>query len=225
MRNGTSRAGALEALYSELASQWTNDDATAIRQLLEQHEFDEAITGMVALVARAPTLPPDGQLARLLKLAEDSRAGSYWRERLLGRVASRDLPSTAAPDRWGRNPFHYAALVDDGSFIAQYLDGRIDPNARDDDGETPLHLAARVGAISAADALLHAGAQVDAEDHAGRTPLFDAVLANPHVRSSLVPLLLDWGADPAKPDRTGQTPSGIAHLAGTSLSKKPNVSQ
>ena len=57
------------------------------------------------------------------------------------------------------------------------LDGGIDPNAMDDDGERPLHVAARLDDGAAADCLLANGADAGLVNFAGEMPL-DIALAH-----------------------------------------------
>ena len=70
------------------------------------------------------------------------------------------------------------------------LEGGIDPNAMDDDGERPLHLAARMDDGNAADCLLANGADAGLLNFAGQTPLDLALAASDHVTK----LLADAGA-------------------------------
>jgi ankyrin repeat protein len=68
-------------------------------------------------------------------------------------------------------------------------------DTRDVEGRTLLHVAARYGYDRIAGLLLAAHAEVDPVDGAGRTPLDDAVL---YAQSAVVPVLLDYGADPRR---------------------------
>ena len=76
------------------------------------------------------------------------------------------------------------------------LEGGIDPNAMDDDGERPLHLAARMDDGTAAECLLTNGADVGQVNFAGETPL-DVALT----RSDRVTELLANAGAPSSPLR------------------------
>ena len=70
------------------------------------------------------------------------------------------------------------------------LEGGVDPNAMDDDGERPLHLAARMDDGTAADCLLASGADAGLVNFAGETPLGIALAHSDPVTK----LLADAGA-------------------------------
>ncbi len=76
------------------------------------------------------------------------------------------------------------------------LEGGIDPNALDDDGERPLHLAARLDDSAATDYLLAKGADFGQVNFAGQTPL-DVALAH---SDRVTEVLADAGA-PSSPLR------------------------
>ena len=76
------------------------------------------------------------------------------------------------------------------------LEGGIDPNAMDDDGERPLHLAARMDDGTATECLLAKGADLGQVNFTGETPL-DIALAH---SDRVTKLLADAGA-PSSPRR------------------------
>ena len=82
------------------------------------------------------------------------------------------------------------------SAVRLLLEGGIDPNAMDDDGERPLHLAARMDDGAVADRLLANGADAGLVNFAGETPL-DIALAH---SDPVTKLLADAGA-PSSPLR------------------------
>ena len=114
-------------------------------------------------------------------------------------------------DPHGRTPLHYAALADDTAAVRMQLSEGADPDARDRQGFTSLHFAAQEQAVAAAEALIAAGAQVDVVNSYGNTPLFTAVF-NSRGRGEFIKLLRHHGADPWRPNDTGQTPIGLARL-------------
>lgn len=79
--------------------------------------------------------------------------------------------------------------------------GKIDPHARNRDGETPLHIAARTGQLDIIAVLLKAKAPLDAMDRYGNTPLHAAAFDR---RWDAVNLLLDAGADPHALNKMGR---------------------
>ncbi len=94
---------------------------------------------------------------------------------------------------------HEAALFNYDEIINILLDHGADPNPLVDyeDVETPLHTAALVGSLEAAEALLDGGADVDAQVDQGLTPMMTVFkLGSSETVASIVPLLLDRGADP-----------------------------
>lgn len=76
-------------------------------------------------------------------------------------------------------------------------------------GYTPLGIAATRGDVEVARALLEAGAAVDSADKTGTTALVAAVL-NSKGHGEMITLLLNHGADPAKPNSRGQSPIQLA---------------
>ena len=99
---------------------------------------------------------------------------------------------------------------DDPRYVQALLDkgARIDTVLR---GAGALHFAAKAGFTGVMEVLLDNGAPVDGRSEKGETPLFYALKAGPRadmVKS--VALLLARGADPAREDRLGKSPLGIA---------------
>lgn len=73
------------------------------------------------------------------------------------------------------------------------LEGGIDPNAMDDDGERPLHLAARMDDGVAANFLLAKGADFGEVNFAGQTPLDVALAHSDRVTELLAEAGAPWG--------------------------------
>ena len=117
----------------------------------------------------------------------------------------------AARDTFGRDALHYAALRNDVEAALRLLSEGADPSAADKAGLTPLHFAAQAYSLEVARLPVQAGANVSAEDRYGNTPLGRAVFES-EGRGELIALLLEHGADPRKPNKTGQTPLGLARL-------------
>lgn len=102
------------------------------------------------------------------------------------------------------------------AIVRLLVEGGVDLNYQDDQGETALHLAARSGHIECAKALLGGSetqkANVDlAENIFGWTPLFVAC-AEGHL--SIVEVLVDAGADTKRADTSGWTAQEHAALRG-----------
>lgn len=116
-------------------------------------------------------------------------------------------------DPSGRTPLHYAAMSDDVSTVEALIADGLSPDAGDSQGFTPLHLAAQEHSVAAAGALIARGARVDSVNAFGNTPLFVAVF-NSRGRGELIELLRSHGADPLRPNTSGQTPAGLARLIG-----------
>ncbi|KAL8751936.1 MAG: hypothetical protein Q9184_005898, partial [Pyrenodesmia sp. 2 TL-2023] len=102
------------------------------------------------------------------------------------------------------------------AIVRLLVEGGVDLNYQDDQGESALHLAARLGHMECAKALLGGSeaqkANVDlAENIFGWTPLFVAC-AEGHL--SIVEVLVDAGADTSKADTSGWTAQEHAALRG-----------
>jgi len=120
----------------------------------------------------------------------------------------------------GFGPLHFAAALRNAEVLALLLDRRLDPNARDRDGNTPLHwlLAYPDADDDLLELLLDAGALLDAQNYRGETPLF---LAAARDLPNRLEFLLDNGADPSLADIDGATPlhhaAAHGHLAAVEL--------
>ena len=87
-------------------------------------------------------------------------------------------------------------------------------------GLTPLISAVEGGPLDAIRFLLDAGADVNATDTGGTTPLLQAIDVECDAASQMqnqaepstdsVELLLEYGADPRRPSRKGETPLEVA---------------
>jgi ankyrin repeat protein len=115
-------------------------------------------------------------------------------------------------NEWPRTVFE-ASAVDDVASLDALLGA--DPSLVDTysiDGWTPLHLAAFFGSARATQLLLSHGADPRriARNVMANTPLHAALAAR---RITIVPLLLDAGADPAL-ECAGYTPLAIAESGG-----------
>ena len=115
-------------------------------------------------------------------------------------------------DEGGRSPLHYAAMEDDLDEVRRLIANGEDTNASDARGLTPLHFAAEYFAVRAGAELLSAGARVDSQDAFGNSPLFAAVFNCDGTNGEFIGLLRAHGADPMLPNKSGQTPVGLARL-------------
>ena len=104
---------------------------------------------------------------------------------------------------------HNVAARGTADDVRACLDAGADVNEPNRVGYTPLSLAASRGDVDVARALLEGGATVDATDKTGMTALAAAVM-NSKGRGEMITLLLEHGADPAKPNNRGQTPLELA---------------
>jgi ankyrin repeat protein len=105
------------------------------------------------------------------------------------------------PDRHGRTPLMYSAILNSG-YIAGFLlqhGARLD--LRDSAGYTALHWAAERGSVAVMRLLLSFHAPVNLPNARGLTPL---MLAASNNRTDAVRLLLENHADPRITDYTGR---------------------
>ena len=120
--------------------------------------------------------------------------------------------ASPVPDKYGRNPLHYAALSDRPAIAKEIL--RAYPktlSAADNNGQTPLHLAADKNRYRVARVLLASGANRLACDAYGRIPLHCAAQ-----RLDLEMMKLLASSDPTSfdfPDKNGRTPFDLASAA------------
>lgn len=114
-------------------------------------------------------------------------------------------------DRYGRTELHYAANENDVAKAQELIKGKVDVNAKDDNGWTALHFAAQSNSVAVAKHLLEAGAEVDPTDSSGNTPLSTAVF-NYRDSGDLIKLLREMRADPCRENHHGQSPLGLARL-------------
>ena len=106
---------------------------------------------------------------------------------------------------WRGRPLHAAALLSDGSAVADLIIRGHDPNSGTPSGWTALHIAALVDEQGdVVETLLEGGADPNARFGNGRTPLHCAAFAsgNPRVIATLVA----GGADPNARTTIGWTP-------------------
>lgn len=115
----------------------------------------------------------------------------------------------------GRTDLHHAAFANDADRVRELIASGEDPDFADSQGFTPLHFAAQEQATRAAAALLDGGANVDPVNRHGNTPLWTAVF-NARDDGSLIRLLRNRGADPAKPNLAGRTPLQLARTIANS---------
>jgi hypothetical protein len=114
-------------------------------------------------------------------------------------------------DQKGMTALMYAALGNQGRAMEILLDHGADPNLQDEGGFTALHFAAQAQAEACAKLLLQRGASADIKDKNGNTALFKAVFSYQE-KGSLIPLLLQWGADPDTANLHGSSPRKLAAL-------------
>lgn len=114
-----------------------------------------------------------------------------------------------AQGRWGRTPFHAAAIrCPDPAMIQTVHKAGADPDAADEDGLRALHIAARIPERACLIApLAEAGADLAATDCNGWTPLHYAVEED---QIAAAQTLLAFGANPNAPDEDGRTPLWLA---------------
>ena len=114
-------------------------------------------------------------------------------------------------DAYGWTSLHYAVPLSASGVVSALLEAGADPNIRTVDGVTALHLAARQGTSAVVSDLLGGSADPNAtagEEEAAGTSLHFAARWNDD--SSVVPALLDGGADAAARDENGRRPVDFA---------------
>jgi len=109
----------------------------------------------------------------------------------------------------GFTPLHLAAFFSHLDLAEALLSRKADPDAVAENPMRvrPIHSAAAAGSTPIVAALLGAGAAVDAAQEGGFTALHAAAL---HGNGEMVRLLLDHGADPARPTGDGRTARDLA---------------
>ena len=98
--------------------------------------------------------------------------------------------------------------------VRELIEQGADVNVRNHKGQRALHCAAKAGFEDIVALLLEHGAHVDAEDDGGETPLATALRSTVKDKAKLLAVvdrLVAAGADPDHADRTGRTPTRIAH--------------
>lgn len=120
-------------------------------------------------------------------------------------------PATRSDDKAPAKalPAELAKAIHDGDLkaVRAQLDGGVDVNARDADGNTPLLLAAVFAGPECVELLLKKGADANAANKAGATPLTRA--ATDYRKSKL---LIEAGADVKAKSGFGKTPIMIAAI-------------
>ena len=114
-------------------------------------------------------------------------------------------------DAYGWTSLHFAVPLSGSGVVSALLEAGADPNLRTVDGVTALHLAARQGTSAVVSDLLGASADPNAaagEEEAAGTSLHFAARWNDD--SSVVPALMDGGADAAARDENGRRPVDFA---------------
>lgn len=118
------------------------------------------------------------------------------------------LDHGADPNLPGQPVLHVAASRGNAQIVNLLLKAGADPNALDEHSTAPLDLATFGGQEEIARLLLIKGANVN-EDHwpNGRSLLHELCTKGP---ARMIPLLIEFGADPVRPDRFGETPLDLA---------------
>jgi ankyrin repeat protein len=209
---------------------------TASRALAVQHIADkpapETAPGRLELsrdqaMWAALAFEDAGKLAKLLELGADPNKADELSQ-MTPLMASETLPiakvlvdAGANPnlrDRVGRTALHHAAKMREGATIIELLvraGGDVNARANDAALSTPLMVAVenyledndRQQASLIIRALAFLGADVNLGDARGNTAL---VIAAKHNQPELIRLLLELGADPARPVVDGRTPLDFA---------------
>ena len=123
-----------------------------------------------------------------------------------------------ATEDFGMTPLHWAARACALGCLELLLEQGAEANARNKAARVPLHLAAETGPAAALDGgevaqaeairlLAKYGADLDAQDKKGRTPLHRATYEG---RVAAAEALLEVGADPLVPNKSGKNAFAIA---------------
>jgi len=155
--------------------------------------------GLVASLAAAPAAAQFSDSFNFLKAVRDKD--------VLKAKGFLDKPGSVivnTKDRdTGETALHIVTKRRDPPWMGFLLQNSADPNARDSEGNTPIILAASTGFSDGVRLMIAGKAQVDAANNRGETALIKAVLVRD---PASVRLLLDYGADPDRPDNlTGQS--------------------
>ncbi len=103
----------------------------------------------------------------------------------------------------GETALHIVTKRRDTPWMGFLLQNGAEPNARDGEGNTPIIIAASTSFSDGVRVMIAGKAQVDAANSRGETALIKAVLVRDAASAKL---LLDFGADPDRPDNlTGQS--------------------
>ncbi len=133
-----------------------------------------------------------------------------------------------AKEDYGMTPLHWAARACGMRCVRRLLEQGADVNARNKAARVPLHLVAETapagergeGEIAQADVirlLAKYGADLDAQDKKGRTPLHRATYEG---RVAAAEALLEAGADPFIPNKSGKNAFAIARKEAKYLKEK-----
>ena len=133
-----------------------------------------------------------------------------------------------APEQYGMTPLHWAARACAMRCLTQLLEQGADVNARNKVARVPLHLAAETGPAAAIGEgempqaevirlLAKYGADLNAQDKKGRTPLHRATYEG---RAVAAETLLEVGADPLIPNKSGKNAFAIARKEAKYLKKR-----
>lgn len=110
-----------------------------------------------------------------------------------------------------------ATRKSDSAAVKSLLEGKADPNVRDETESTPLHVAARSGSLDITQMLVASKADVNATNKSGQTPLQCAAMGG---HDEVVTALLKAGANVnPKPSNDGLTPLRCAIQKKTSTAK------
>lgn len=98
------------------------------------------------------------------------------------------------------------------------LDHGADPSLRDSGGRSALHIATRYLHVDIVRILLEIGAHVNAEDFSGRTPIFGALMHPDYDATTLLSILMQYGANIDVIDENGWS---LLHVAAKYASHEP----